>query len=141
MDKFSFSCFEEFGWNISRCLPIAYGYFLQGKLSFTESFIGSSPFFYFSPDHIEINRRAKKADSYNSCMNDEDFHPSCWDELWTPPPLKSYYKNNEFIYEKPLLVINNKFSSEGGTPSQPSSFHIHCHNFFNLKAIVKNIQF
>jgi hypothetical protein len=112
-NKLLFDCYQEFGWNISRCLPIVYGHFLDYGNIQSRSFIGTSPFFYFSPDHRELNVRGKKIKSgYHDPLGELDFDPRRWDKLWTPPPLKKAFKNKEFSYEKPTLVINNKYSKE-----------------------------
>ena len=122
MEKIRFSCFEEFGWNIAICLPIVYGHFLEERISFTKSFIGSSPFFYFSPEHHEEDRAATKERDYKRCTKVKNFHPSEFDELWTPPPGKDDDKKDKkpkydsgkaaldrlFAGEIPLLVEVNR---------------------------------
>ena len=36
--------------------------------------------------------------------------------MWTPPPLKDTYQNDEFVFEKPILILCNKYNSEWGFP-------------------------
>jgi len=44
---------------------------------------------------------------------------------WTPPPLKQRHKNDRFIFDKPIVVINNSFNIEAG--SKPTRyFSIEC---------------
>ena len=112
-EKLLFDCYQEFGWNISMCLPTVYGHFLNYGHIQSRSFIGTSPFFYFSPDHREQNVRGKKLKGgFMAPLTQLDFDPRRWDELWTPPPLKDHFENKEFLYEKPILVISNKYSKE-----------------------------
>ena len=34
---------------------------------------------------------------------------------WTPPPFEQHYKNDRFIFDKPIVVINNSFNIEANT--------------------------
>jgi hypothetical protein len=36
---------------------------------------------------------------------------------WVPPPYKNAFRNDIFIFDKPLLIVHNKFTTEwGATP-------------------------
>ena len=34
---------------------------------------------------------------------------------WTPPPLEQHYKNDRFVFDKPIVIINNSFNIEADT--------------------------
>ena len=33
---------------------------------------------------------------------------------WTPPPYKEHYKNDRFKFDKPVIVISNRYNYEHG---------------------------
>lgn len=106
--------FHEFGFLTGIHLPLAYGLYLQGKLTSTTSRIGTSPLFYFSPSHSEIDKTAWSS----GLKSDQEYYsfegPKFNKNNWVPPPLKDYYKNTKFVYDKPLVTINNKKTVEWG---------------------------
>ena len=118
--------FWEFGWNIVRAVPLAYSWHLDGHQLKTCGYIGSAPFFYFSDNHEEVE--IEKIKKFNCTLGlfearNKDFDPiENWSAKskgfqpsiispWTPPPLKEHYKNDEFKFKKPTLVISNKHTS------------------------------
>jgi hypothetical protein len=129
--------FWEFGWNIVRAVPIAYRWHLEGQLGKTYGYIGSAPFFYFSDNHEEV--KIEKIKKFNNTLGlfearNKNFDPvENWSEKigsfhgilpWTPPPFKEHYKNDEFKFEKPTLVISNKHSAVKRSG-------LNCRSFFN----------
>jgi hypothetical protein len=44
-----------------------------------------------------------------------DIHTPCLDTTcWNPPPYKERYRNDRFVWNKPICVISNKYSTEWG---------------------------
>lgn len=111
----------EFGPEMILCLPYAYWLNNQGLLLSTKSCVDTKCFYYFSPNHEEINtyRTIDNNISGNKNLpNDWEHNISnfCY-KYWTPPPLKDYYKNNnEIEFDKEIVVISNKYNMEWGKP-------------------------
>lgn len=78
--------------------------------------IGTAPLYFFSPRHEEraVRRNCLKNHPplpVNPC------NAGKWDtRQWVPPPYKTRYANREFIYDKPLLIVSNKYNSEWTRP-------------------------
>ena len=50
---------------------------------------------------------------------------------WTPPPYREYYANDEFKYDKPFVVVSNRYNFEHGKPPK-GFFNIEClYEIFN----------
>jgi hypothetical protein len=115
----------EFGYELISIIPYAYYLHKKNKLKKTSSGKDSSCLYYFSPDHEEIDQKRDYIIPKNVPMNNIHVHflPKY---LWEPPPYKDIYKNSDFVYEKPLLVICNKYNQEWGHPPI---------TFFSLKAL------
>ena len=45
---------------------------------------------------------------------------------WTPPPYREYYKNDEFKFDKPLIVVSNKIVMD---------HQLEPHGYFDLKTV------
>lgn len=43
-----------------------------------------------------------------------DFNSSIDMSQWILPPYKQHFQNNHFVFSKPLLIINNKYTNEWG---------------------------
>ena len=110
----------EFTWDLVSAAPHAYWCELNNVTYRTIGVIGSRPFFYFSPTHKEIGDR--KTDSHicyqeleaAGCMSNQIYDENPPLKQWTPPPYKEVYKNKTFVYKKPIMVINNKYTEEWG---------------------------
>jgi hypothetical protein len=94
---------------------MAYGLFLKDELTSSCSKIGTSPLFYFSPSHEEKKRhtyhlqdrgirRFRKGGFYKHRVPTIDG--------LTPPPYKDHFKNNDLVFDKPILTVLNKSSIE-----------------------------
>lgn len=94
-------------------LPFAYWHYKNGTLLKTISAKGTAPFYFFSPDHSEVyEKRLWKTDPLLDIPNSEDHVFKYNLKKWKKVPLKSQYKNDRFVYRKPLLVISNKYNLE-----------------------------
>lgn len=116
----------EFGYELIVVVPYAYHLHLQGKLNSTTSCLDTKPFYYFSNNHTE--KFDKRTPCLGSIYNIQGasfnaLHTSNPDfSKWTFPNYKEIYKNTEFSFNKPLLMISNKKYVRGSTQR---------HGFFN----------
>ena len=147
---------SEFGVELVLATPYIYWLHTQNKLDGVNVAKDMKPFYYFANNVIEkYNHRTidNAAAGLNSLPNNwlhhnalakfgKDYSELTKDEQdkangvldytkWTPPPLKEFYKNNRFIFDKEIVVINNSFNLEkGGYPTR--YFSIEClYEIFN----------
>ncbi|UOQ81427.1 hypothetical protein [Hymenobacter sp. 5414T-23] len=122
----------EFQQELLFVLPFAYWHHLNGTLLGTASCKNTQELYYFSPNHQE------KFDEREWESNDESYeipnmtHCNSFDyRKWAAVPLKATYQNELFVYEKPILVIANKFNIEWGEPPI---------NYFSIEVLAKLIK-
>lgn len=110
----------EFGAELIFTLPFAYWHFKNGTLKKTQSSKYTSQMYFFSPDHDEIFDKRTDEGNYNfeipRVLYSQDYDIS----KWCPVPFKQHYKNDLFVFEKPILIIANRYNSEWSGP--PISF-------------------
>jgi hypothetical protein len=106
--------YSEFGFLLWYYAPKAYWLHTKGKLTSTHSRIGSQPLFYFSKNHTEKNfyYDPPKIPGYISLYGENE--PDITKTEWLPPPLKQIYKNELFVFNKPIVTIHNKITLEYG---------------------------
>lgn len=105
------NAYDEFGFILWYHVPVAYYHHLNGKLNSTNSKIGTKAVFYFSDNHNENELHNEiPFPSGRECYN--GLAPNFTKEFWTPPPYKEFFKNKEFIFNKPILTIHNKNNTE-----------------------------
>ena len=103
--------FGEFGYELIGVIPYAYWLHKRNKLNATKSFMDTKCLYYFSKNHLEINIKRKFMPLNEFPLG--AIHIAQIDtSQWHPPPYKSKYKNKKFIWEKPICVICNKYTSE-----------------------------
>ena len=110
----------EFGYELLSALPFAYNQHLKGNLTETISAFDTSCLYFFSPKHTETN-----------CTRSWDNMKKLWDtnfpnikihrpeldwDLFSPPPLKDFYKDKSIDFEKEKIIIFNRYNSEWGGP-------------------------
>lgn len=118
-------CYPEFSAELVLAVPYAYHLHRKGLLGTTTSVKDTKPLYFFSRDHIEQFE-------FRSISNEEALqgYPNNWIHHnplvsngragildfseWEMPPFKEYYKNDIFRYDKPLLIISNKYFLEWG---------------------------
>ena len=106
----------EFGYEMLSALPYAYYLHTEGLLEKTISLKDSRELYYFSKNHEEkdIQRswynmpEALKAEIPNIYIHLESLD---WFRF-KAPPYKEVFKNDRFVYEKPIIVIANKYNME-----------------------------
>lgn len=132
------NAFDEFGFILWYYAPVAYHHHLNDKLNSTKSKVGTLPVFYFSKNHIEepkhfdpplLQRILQPIEHYTSCYTHNG--PKFINHNWTPPPYKESFKNDTYIFDKPLLTIHNKNTKEWSQ---------HPHNYFNSEILEKIIN-
>lgn len=107
------SYFGEFGYELQIIIPYAYYLYTQKRLRSTRSTIGTRELYYFSPNHTEEQRK-RTIELPKFTPNFTPHVRNLNEEEWTPPPYKKIYKNDRFIYKKPLYIIHNKYNREWG---------------------------
>jgi hypothetical protein len=104
----------EFGYELLSAVPRAYELYLSGELKETISGKGSEPLYYFSPKHT-INPEPR------SWLNTDKARmsglPYTFIHRWERPklqfpPYKEVYANSLYKWDKPTLVIANRYNIE-----------------------------
>lgn len=110
----------EFTPDLAFALPFAYWHFKNGTLKKTEGAKYTNELYFFSPDHTEIYETRTTEGNYNfetpRILYSQDYNMS----KWIPVPLKETYKNDVYTYDKPILIVANRYNMEWDGP--PISF-------------------
>ena len=110
----------EFAPELQFALPFAYWHFLNGTLQTTVSSKFTKELYFFSTDHQETFEIRSNEGNYNfempRILYSQDYDMSKWAQV----PLKKHYENDYFKYDKPILVIANRYNMEWDGP--PISF-------------------
>jgi len=143
MNKTTVKCNAEFSVELILAVPYAYWLHTNNLLEGTVSTIDSKPLYFFSDNHTELFEHRdidNAAAGLNELPNNWLHHnpavsnnrPGILDfTQWDMPSFKNHYKNNVFTYEKPLLVISNKYAAEwDGVPV----------NFIDIKTLYELID-
>eukprot|EP00659_Diplonema_papillatum_P002726 gene2726-4240_t len=111
---------SEFGMEFIIAAPYAYYLHTQCKRLSILSVKDTKAMYFFADDHKTYAHRSRKF------VVNEDFAGFPLSTIhvkqlptqeYTPPPYKSMFKNSFFVFDKPILVITNKFQVEwGGRP-------------------------
>jgi hypothetical protein len=108
------NCDCEFGYELQLVIPYAYYLSKHDLLNTTTSCLNTKELYYFSNSHTEKykTRRYNEPNVPNKTPHSKELNY----EKYTPPPYKTIYKNDYFVYEKPLLIIHNKYNEEWYKP-------------------------
>jgi len=111
----------EFAPELEFVLPFAYWHYKNGTLRSTHSAKYTKELYFFSPEHHEDFQIRTNQGNYNfetpRILYSQDYNMS----KWLAVPLKEHYHNNVYAYEKPLLIIANRYNMEWDGP--PVSFY------------------
>lgn len=111
----------EFAPELQFALPFAYWHFKNGTLLKTNSSKFTSELYYFSPNHVEKYESRSNEGNYNfempRILYSHDYDMSKWEAV----PLKEKYANDVYVYDKPILVIANRYNMEWDGP--PISYY------------------
>jgi hypothetical protein len=119
---------EEFGYELIRIVPYAYWLHQKGELEKTISAIDTESLYYFSPNHEEkYLKRVPTIQINHSKFPIKNIHvPELDKSKWEAPPYKEIYKNPDFVFDKPMVIIMNKYATEWNGPPR---------NFLSYKMI------
>lgn len=107
----------EFDQELRYVIPFAYWHFLNGTLKKTISCKNTRELYFFSEDHEERYQERDWETSYEQYEFPNMTHSASFSYLkWRRVPYKQHFRNNIFVYDKPLLVIANKFNVEWDKP-------------------------
>ena len=110
----------EFAPELQFVLPFAYWHYKNGTLKNTVSSRYTRELFFFSPQHEEKYDTRTNEGNYNFEMPRILYSQNYSMHKWEPVPLKEHYHNEVYIYDKPIVVIANRYNSEWDGP--PISF-------------------
>ena len=110
----------EFAPELQFVLPFAYWHYKNGTLASTRSSKFTAELYFFSPDHEEVFDRRIPEGNYNYETPRILYSHNYDMAKWEPVPLKEVYQNEVYKYDKPLLVIANRYNMEWDGP--PISF-------------------
>lgn len=110
-------CNHEFGREIIIVIPYLYNLMQRGLFFQNQVVIitGMKPFYYFIPDSqiIEKPRQRVTKSVRGIYVNHDDSLPMFNEQFWTPPPYRDiYWVPDDFSFQKPLLIIQNKHNVE-----------------------------
>ncbi|QNF35845.1 hypothetical protein HUW51_14200 [Adhaeribacter swui] len=105
---------SEFAPELKFVVPFAYWHHLNGTLKQTYSSKQTKGLYFFSENHIEKYEERVWCDfNYDIEIPNSQDHSLKYDySKWAQVPFKSHYKNNLFIFDKPIVVIANRYNSE-----------------------------
>ena len=110
----------EFGPELQYVLPFAYWHHKNGTLKETQSCHNMAEFYFFSPGHKEIFDLRSNEGNYNFEVPRVLYSHNYDMKKWLQVPLKETYKNDSYVYDKPALIIANRYNMEWDGP--PISF-------------------
>jgi hypothetical protein len=122
----------EFSDELNYTLPFAYWHHLNGTLKKTISCKDTKDLYFFSENHEE---RYQSRDATFSYVNYDT--PNKTNSItksyskWARVPLKEHYKNDIFVFDKPIMVIANKYNIEWDGPPL---------NYFDIPTLDKVIS-
>lgn len=105
----------EFQQELTFALPFAYWHQLNGTLYQTVSSKNTKELYFFSENHVEsFDKREYKSDNLSYEIPNMSHNHSFSNRKWARVPLKEHFKNNIYKWDKPTLVIANKYNTEWG---------------------------
>lgn len=103
----------EFQQELTFVLPFAYWHFLNGTLAKTISSGGTKELYFFSPDHNQAGTKRECVNQTKTFEVPNMTHSYTFSyNKWAQVPLQQHYKNDLFIFKKPVLIIANKYNIE-----------------------------
>ncbi|WP_128547080.1 hypothetical protein [Larkinella soli] len=107
----------EFDQEMRYVIPFAYWHHLNGTLQKTISAKNTKEFYFFSENHEERYDKRIWTESYAHYDVPNMTHSNSYSyRKWAPVPFKAHYKNEVFVFDKPILVIANKYNLEWDQP-------------------------
>lgn len=107
----------EFDQELRYVLPFAYWHHLNGTLQKTISCTNTKEFYFFSENHVEqYEKRVWQAGYGYYDVPNMTHSPTFSYTKFAQVPFKKHYKNDLFVYSKPILLIANKYNIEWDKP-------------------------
>ncbi|RYE36663.1 MAG: hypothetical protein EOP42_02545 [Sphingobacteriaceae bacterium] len=107
----------EFDQELRYVIPFAYWHFINGTLGKTVSCSYTKELYFFSKNHEEKFEQRIWTETYNHYNVPNMTHSNTYSfKKWLQVPFKQYYKNDKFKFEKPILIIANKYNIEWDQP-------------------------
>lgn len=107
----------EFDQELRYVIPFAYWHYLNGTLLKTIGAQNTRDFYFFSANHEERFEKRVWTESYAHYDVPNMTHSNSYSfRKWAQVPYKAHYRNDVFVYDKPLLVIANKYNIEWDQP-------------------------
>ncbi len=124
----------EFAPELEFVLPFAYWHYKNGTLRSTHSSKFTRELYFFSPEHHEDFEVRTNEGNYNyetpRILYSHDYDM----KKWLAVPLKQHYSNDVYVYDKPILIIANRYNMEWDGP--PISFY----DIPTLDFIISNLK-
>ncbi|RXK81995.1 hypothetical protein ESB13_18635 [Filimonas effusa] len=111
----------EFAPELQFALPFAYWHYKNGTLKKTKASRFTNELYFFSPDHEEAFDIRTNEGNYNFETPRILYSHNYDMKKWLPVPLKETYQNDIYVFDKPILVIANRYNMEWDGP--PISFY------------------
>ncbi|MBE9602490.1 hypothetical protein IM797_24450 [Pedobacter sp. MC2016-24] len=124
----------EFAPELQFALPFAYWHYKNGTLLSTEASTYTNELYFFSPKHSETFKTRSNEGNYNFEMPRILYSQDYDMRKWLPVPLKEHYRNEIYVYGKPILIIANRYNMEWDGP--PISFY----SIEILEAIISKLK-
>ncbi len=106
----------EFAPEIQFTLPFAYWHHKNGTLKQTKSSKFTQELYFFSENHEESFESRSNDGNYSfevpRILYSQDYNIDKWAQV----PLKETYRNDIYVYDKPILIIANRYNMEWGEP-------------------------
>jgi hypothetical protein len=110
----------EFAPELEFVIPFAYWHYKNGTLLKTEAAKFTSEMYFFSPNHQEVFDVRTNEGNYNyetpRILYSQDYDMKKWETV----PYKAHFKNDIYVFEKPILMVANRYNTEWDGP--PISF-------------------
>lgn len=107
----------EFDQELRYVLPFAYWHHLNGTLLKTISTRHTKEFYFFSEEHEERFEKRVWTESYAHYDVPNMTHSNTYSfRKWAQVPYKAHFKNDVFVFDKPILIIANKYNIEWDQP-------------------------
>lgn len=110
----------EFAPELQFALPFAYWHHKNGTLKKTVASKYTKEMYFFSENHEEKFESRSNEGNYNFEIPRILYSQNYDIEKWAQVPLKEHYRNSVFVFEKPMLVIANRYNMEWD--GEPISF-------------------
>ena len=104
-------CCCEFGYELQLVIPYVYYLHKNNLLKQTASTSFTKELYYFSENHQEKHSKREYMEPSNVPNKNPHVTELNYNE-YLPPPYKDKFKNDYFIFDKPIMIIHNKYNEE-----------------------------